>query len=878
MNEKLDSPAESRVERIVGSPAPDVCSDAKKTGILSGWLEWLYGLVLFCSTGIFLELCLHLIAYGGITKRFVYPALFAVMAGIVCSFIACYLPRRAGRIVTVALITVQVIYAEVQLVYHAAFGNFMSLSQVKMGGGVITNFGSQIMYCIWQNKWYVLLFLLPVVAAVLYVILRRKKDARLRWYHALTSLGALILCGAAAFVLMWVGRGAFTSAYDIFVSPATSTDMGYKNVGMYATTAQELRYLVFGRPESTDFSKSSLGINGGETDDEFFEKLCESTDDPKLRELDKYIPTLAKVGDNKYTGLMKNYNVITLCAEAFSPACVSEEMMPTLYKMMNHGIVFKNYYGTFQSVTTNGEYSFCTGLLPDMSLSKTESSFDIAATHYLPFCLGNALGEIGYVTYAYHNYLAEFYNRNITHPNMGYTFKAARSGLNIKVTWPSSDLDMMEASVDDYLYSTKPFHAYYMTFSGHYQYDWSNAMSAKNRDKTDGLPYSEEVKAYVACNLELEYALEYLIDRLSEAGKLYNTVIVLSNDHYPYGLDEDQFNELSGREVDTEFEKYKNCFICYAPGIGEDVIVDDYCCTIDILPTMLNLLGIKFDSRLLAGTDVLSDGVHIAILGNKSFLTNDFRYNYYTGEAISHDGSYVDPETVAQYVSFVDNKFKFSSDILESDYYTHYFGAEDRPDGEAIAFNDIEDVFVQSVVMYNYSRGLITGLEDGRFGGEENATVGQYLDSLYRIYLKRMLPEVKGDIPGWYAKYGLNDKYQYYDAVRWALACELIKPGDRVAGYNETLDLGTASLITYRYAPLVKISRHEKEDRFAMARSINKKLTEEEIRAILWGNGYWIIYAFDGDYLEAVRQYYMPLDRYQMNRTVYNMVFKYLKM
>ena len=127
---------------------------------------------------------------------------------------------------------------------------------------------------------------------------------------------------------------------------------------------------------------------------------------------------------------------------------------------------------------------------------------------------------------------------------MGYTFKAADSGLDIKIDWPSSDLEMMEASVDDYLSSKEPFHAYYMTFSGHYQYNWDNAMSAKNRDAVKDLPYSEPVKAYIACNLELENALTYLMDRLEQAGVADKTCIVLTNDHYPYGLTEDEYNEL----------------------------------------------------------------------------------------------------------------------------------------------------------------------------------------------------------------------------------------------------------------------------------------------------------------------------------------------
>ena len=112
-----------------------------------------------------------------------------------------------------------------------------------------------------------------------------------------------------------------------------------------------------------------------------------------------------------------------------------------------------------------------------------------------------------------------------------------------------------------------------MTFSGHYQYNWDNAMSAKNHDAVKDLPYSEPVKAYIACNLELENALTYLMQRLEQAGVADKTCIVLTNDHYPYGLTEDEYNELAGREMDLTFEKYRNSFICYVPGLSENIRV-----------------------------------------------------------------------------------------------------------------------------------------------------------------------------------------------------------------------------------------------------------------------------------------------------------------
>ena len=121
-----------------------------------------------------------------------------------------------------------------------------------------------------------------------------------------------------------------------------------------------------------------------------FAALADGTNDETLKNTDQYLATVIPTRKNNYTGLLKDYNLITICAESFCPWFISEELTPTLYKMTHTGIIFENYYGTFQSVTTNGEYTMCMGLYPDMSRTKTDSSFNVAGTNYLPFCLGNA--------------------------------------------------------------------------------------------------------------------------------------------------------------------------------------------------------------------------------------------------------------------------------------------------------------------------------------------------------------------------------------------------------------------------------------------------------------------------------------------------------
>ena len=811
------------------------------------WREWRGSLLTFAFVSIYLELCLHLCIFRSINIRILYPILFALMEALICSLVASSLPKIPGRIMAVALTLLQTVLAEVQLVYNSIFGSLMPISQVQMGGDVVTNFGQQILYGIQKNILPILLLLVPLIVLVLTLILRKAPRYRLRWRQALCSFGILLVLIVLTAGLMVTGKGEPFSVYEIFTNVNTSTEMSYKNVGMLATTEQELRYMLLGVGQDQGMlNEVSLGTTKEpETyssreynviEDIDFQKLRESTDDPNLQRLDEYFSTVLPTRKNDYTGLLKDYNLITICAESFSPWLISEELTPMLYEMSHTGILFENYYGSFQSVTTNGEYTMCMGLYPDMSRTKTDSSFDQSKSNDLPFCLGNALRAEGYSTWAYHNYIGDFYNRNLTHPNMGYTFKSADNGLNITVDWPSSDLEMIEASIDDYIDSEGPFHAYYMTFSGHYQYNWHNAMSAKNRAQVESLPYSMPVKAFIACNLELEYALEYLVDRLKEEGILDKTCIVLTNDHYPYGLSEQEYNELAGQPLDTTFEKYRNSFICYAPGLKENIEVEEYCSTADILPTLLNLMGAEYDSRLLAGTDVFSSGPHIAVLAEESFLTDRFRYDAGTETLTAADETdEVDMDTLNMYRMYVDNKFQISADILQNDYYGHVFDhrKNDVADAETVVFEDITNIFYQAGVSYMYRNGYVEPESETVFGGKYVTTLGEFCDVLYRI---AGCPETSNEfLPKGYENSRFNSTdYEYYDAVCWAFETGLVRDGDKQDNFHDRVDYRTASLLMYRYAQLSGVATDVEEAELLQAAEDYPEIGEEELPALVW--------------------------------------------
>ena len=374
--------------------------------------------------------------------------------------------------------------------------------------------------------------------------------------------------------------------------------------------------------------------------------------------------------------MLKDYNLILICAESFSPAAVDPEITPTLYKLTHEGFVFNNFYNSFPNTTIDGEYTLTQGLYPDATRGKDNSSMLASSDNALPFALGNIFAEQRDIkSWGYHNNIGSYYKRYLSHPNMGYEMQFNHSGMEMTGYWPTSDLEMMEQSVDDYIHQDQ-FNVYYMTFSGHYLYKTSqNKIAAKNFDLVKDLPLSShEEKAYLSCHIELDKAMEYLLQRLEEEGIADKTAIVMVADHIPYGLLKWQYFELLGEEEDF-FARFKSNLVFWVGGMETPIEVNEYCCNADVLPTILNLWGFEYDSRLLPGTDIFSDSPHTAVLIDRSFLTDQVWFDSNTGEVrYLVDESEVPEGYVDAMNQRIAAQFDFSAQVLRNDYYRFVFG------------------------------------------------------------------------------------------------------------------------------------------------------------------------------------------------------------
>ena len=652
------------------------------------WLYWL-------ATFIYFELLVHIAAYGMPGLEFGYVLGFSAVFAAAFCLATLLTPRKARLAETIVLNVLLILLYGSQLVYYFVFGTLYSVAHIQQGGDAITSFWRETLVTMGQNLPWLLVLFVPMVGGILLKKFIKRRPARTRavWFVALAVIAVLIQFATTQAVKIG-GTGYFTNYY-FYYNDTTTTDQATERFGLLTAlrlnlTGGEPAILQGEEEAEPDYyvpTQPEVTVPVDATDDDVpegpqynvleidYKKLNSMTFDKTIEAINNYCSQLTGTNKNEYTGMLSDYNLIVLCAEAFSPGAIDKDLTPTLYRLANEGFVFTNYYNTLPNNTTDGEYALCLGLYPDNSRYKQSSSFYASRNSYLPFSLGNMFKtQKGVQSYGYHNYNGSYYGREESHTNLGYEMQFAGSGMEFSSKWPASDYEMMLQSVDDYLSADEQFHAYYMTFSGHLVYDTgSNEMAARNWDKVKNLPYSYAAKCYLSCNIELEKAMAYLMQRLEEAGVADKTAIVLAGDHYPYGLSDSDYSQLVGYKVD-KYNKYKSTLIFWVGGLEEPVVVDEYCCNVDILPTILNLWGFEYESRLLAGTDVFSDGEHMAVLIDKSVFNDKVWIDGSTGRIKYLSSKDSLPENyVDNLMRQVETKFALSKNILNSAYYNFLF-------------------------------------------------------------------------------------------------------------------------------------------------------------------------------------------------------------
>lgn len=626
---------------------------------------------------LYLELIYHLFVFKTFEfKSILFITLFSLLTSIFIDLITSFFNKKLNKWLFIGINAFIYVLFLAQYINFKFYGNIISIYSVFHGGQVFGFFGA-IWAVIKENIFRCLLLFIPV--SLLFIFHKKIKsesfNPKILWKKALVLLITFII---TVLSLNLDTKKSIYTAKNLYYNHHYPNQMA-QTFGILTTMRLDLERTISGFEEKTievaetpdkEVNKNpKIEYNVADID---YDSLIKNETNEEIKNIHNYVKSSKPSEKNIYTGMFKGKNLIAIVAEAFSPIAVNKDFTPTLYKLVNSGFVFNNFYTPIYYVSTSdGEYVTLNSLLPKESVW----SFSKSSKNYLPYAYGNIFKEMGYTTYAFHDGTYKYYNRHLSHPNMGYTYKACGNGLEKSMKckiWPQSDLEMINATYD-YYKDSEHFMTYYMTISGHLQYNfYGNNMSYRNRDLVKDLDKSTAIKAYIAAQKELDKALEELLNKLEADGKLDDTVIVLSADHYPYGLTTDQISEIMNIE-DSKFDVHKNNLVIWSSTMKKPIEINKYGESLDILPTVLNLFGIDFDSRLLMGRDLLSNSDGLVIFNDRSWITDKGKYNASTKVFTPFNNEQVDEDYIESINTKVYNKFVISKNILETNYYKYVF-------------------------------------------------------------------------------------------------------------------------------------------------------------------------------------------------------------
>lgn len=646
------------------------------------WMELIFRLFVierFFGAGLFL------------TLLFTLP--LAIVAYVLCTFAK----PKINHGIAVGLLAAAALVISSQIVYFGVFDTFYILYSVKNLGQVM-QFWRDTLLSIWRNLPAIVLVWVPVIVYCLFGK-QLVPARRIPWKLKGLLAGAAAILQLVAVLITLCFNSGDTSPARLYTK-TFAADESMESFGVFTTAGLDMKYLIFGTEVEDEGGDASLPTEQPTNPDPEpivykenvidgldLNALAEAESNKTLKQMHQYFASVTPTMQNEYTGKFKGKNLIFIVAEGFSPYAVSETLTPTLYKLSHEGIQCTNYYTPGWGVSTSdGEYTSLLGLMPATGVHSMEYSAD----RNMYFSLGNMLKKQGYGTYAYHNHTYTYYGRHKSHPNLGYTYKGIGNGLtldysgyypgkNTKTRWPNSDYLMAKATAAEYMDGDKPFHTYYLTVSGHMLYTFmGNSMSSYHKAKVKDLPYeSDNVKAYLACQIELDLMVKELIDNLEARGIAEDTVLVITADHYPYGLqqanEKDYYSELAGHDTSSTFEKYRNTLIMWHKGL-ENIVIDEPTYSLDLLPTLSNLFGLEYDSRLLMGRDFLSDAPSLVCFANRSWVTDYGRYDAASKTFTANEGVTIPEGYVKTVSNVVSRKFTYSNLILKNDYYDKLFG------------------------------------------------------------------------------------------------------------------------------------------------------------------------------------------------------------
>ncbi len=322
---------------------------------------------------------------------------------------------------------------------------------------------------------------------------------------------------------------------------------------------------------------------------------------------------------NKYTGKLKDKNLIIIQLEGMDSWLLNEKDTPVLYKMMKESINFTNHYSFYNGggSTFNSEFAINTGYVTPFSFNRNAYSFN---KNSFPYSLANLFKNEGYTVNAFHMNTGEYYSRKINYKNWGYD---SYNGLKELGTYEDDSYELDRELILNEQFASLMFPEdtkfvdYIITYSGHlpftnikgvckklYDEDKQKENEGKELTEEDFVQMSEE-ECIRRQNKETDYMMSLLLQKLEDKGLMDDVTILVITDHYLYTISDlsiiARYKETSNNLIN------KTPFFIWSKGINK-TNVKEVTTQLNVLPTLLNLYGINYNPNNYVAEDALNPG------------------------------------------------------------------------------------------------------------------------------------------------------------------------------------------------------------------------------------------------------------------------------
>ena len=635
---------------------------------------------------LFIELAFMFLITETIFRYLTFPELFnasffrielyVLSTSLFLAYVFSLFPEPLAKFLTSVTGLLFAAYAITQLQFMNFYGSYMSVRATIDGAGRISEFAGQFINLI--KPVYYLELAAPVLVCLMNILFSFDNSHR-RFRLLITLAGCLLLEGAA----FW---NVYNSRYYSLYLRPRFIDRSIREFGLgrfllldvaaLASPSDDAELLVpETSPEPTatptpaadapQETEEPVITRRDTIDDASWQQLMENETDPEIKAIDSYLMNRDITDFNEYTGYLKDYNVVYIMIEAFDYMAIDPELTPTIYRMKEEGWDFTHHYTPkFSCATGESEFVSEVSLVP-LSDVCTPNQY---AGNTWNNSIFNVFRHNGYYSSAYHNWKDEFYERRTLYSNSGCQAYLNFDDLNYHQLWGwQSDLEMMELTIP-YWIDKDRFFSLYVTSTTHFPYDQGSELGNRYLPEVSAVhpDYPIEVQRYLSKSIELDKALAYLIDQLEQAGKMDNTLIVLFADHHPLETPIKTLSEYGGQEADRldGLNEDRTPLIFYSPSLKPEKL-DRINSTFDILPTVLNLIGIPFEPRIYVGTDYFDPASKLVIFPNGTWITDDG--SYYASDD-THDES-LSEEEVERRNNEVTNLFSVSRMIYTNNYF-----------------------------------------------------------------------------------------------------------------------------------------------------------------------------------------------------------------